>query len=115
MFEPTSLAKLAWFECIHVVLVFIEKNILNVLVVLSAVTVSSEKLILKFIIVEPSGYLACLIISMMSLKMLRHSFCEPAKQYQIFLIAYLFHKFDSSGYSFFIESETILLGMYFLK
>ena len=97
VFEPSSLAKLAWFERIHVALTFFEKNVLNMLVILSSITVSSDDLLLKFNLVDPHGLIACLVISAMSLKLVRHSFCEPSKQYKIFLIAFLFNKFDSSS------------------
>jgi hypothetical protein len=99
VFEPNSLAKLTWYECVHVVLIFLEKNCLNILVILSSITMSGDQILLKFESFDGGhGFIACLVISIISLKLMRHSFCEPAKQYQIFLIAYLFNKFDS--YSF---------------
>jgi len=105
MFEPTALASLRWFEVVHVLLIFIEKNILNVLVLLSSITVSSDSILLKFEPIDPSGFIACLVISMVSMKLLRHSFCEPAKQYKIFLLALLFNRFDSN-------KETILIDLF---
>ena len=114
-FEPSSLAKLVWFEYAYVGLTFIEKNCLNVLVILSAVTMSSDKILLKFSAIDSSGFLACVLISMCSVKLIRYSFCEPAKQYQIFFVAYLFHKFDSNGHSLFPDSETILFDLFFIS
>jgi hypothetical protein len=52
---------------------------------------------------------------MCSVKLIRYSFCEPAKQYQIFFVAYLFHKFDSNGHSLFPDSETILFDLFFIS
>jgi len=109
MFEPTALAHLKWFESIHVMLMFIEKNVLNILVILSAITLSSDSILLKFEHLDTNGFLACFVISCVSMKLLRHSFCEPAKQYQIFIIAYLFNKFDSA------HTETILFDLFFVS
>lgn len=115
VFEPNSLAKLVWFEYAYVGLTFIEKNCLNVLVVFSAVTLSADKILLKFAPLDPSGCVACSLISMCAVKLMRHSFCEPAKQYQIFFIAYLFHKFDSNGHSFFSDAETLLFDLFVIS
>jgi hypothetical protein len=128
VFEPNYLAKMEVFEIIHVGLTFFEKNILNVLVILSSITSSSDAILLKYEPIDPKGYLACLIISVLSLKLLRNSYCNPAKQYQIFFIAYLFNKFDSN--SFYIlkntsheqkislnenSSETILIDLFLIS
>jgi hypothetical protein len=94
-FEPRSLARLDWFEALHLILVFIEKNVLNVLVILCCLTASSDYILLKFNWLDPSGYLACVIISALAMKLLRFSFCEPSKQYKIFMVAFLFNKYDS--------------------
>lgn len=115
VFEPNSLAKLVWFEYAYVGLTFLEKNCLNVLVVFSAVTLSANKILLKFAPLDPSGFVACSLISMCAVKLMRHSFCEPAKQYQIFFIAYLFHKFDSNGHSFFPDAETLLFDLFVIS
>lgn len=111
-FEPSSLAELTWFEYVHVVSIFVEKNCLNVLVVLSAVTVSSDQMLVKLADVDSSGLVACSLVSMIGLKLIRHSMCEPQKQYRIFFVAYLFHKFDASGLGLFAGDETILMDLF---
>jgi hypothetical protein len=92
-----------------VALTFVEKNCLHVLVILNSVTVSSDKLLLKLSKLDASGVLACSVISLAGLKLLRHSYCEPLKQYRLFFFAYLFHKFDTSSG---LMSETILIDLF---
>ena len=96
MYEPNRLARLECFECLHVVLIALEKNIFNVLVVLSAVTASSDRLLAKYQPIDGSfGFVACFLVSMLALKLTRSSFAQPARHYQIFLVAYLLHRFDT--------------------
>ena len=112
LFEPNSLAKLAPYESVHVILTFIEKNVLNVLLILSTLTLSADDLLTKFASVDPRGFFAALVICAMSLKLLRNSFCEPVKQYKVYIVAFLFHKFDSAALN---ESESFLLDLFIVS
>ena len=114
VFEPSYLAKLEWFEVVHLCSTFAEKNILHVLVLLSSLTSSSDSILLKYHSVDSRGFLACVIISVMALKLVRNSFCEPSRQYQVFLVAYLFNKFDASSYGL-GSSEAILFDLFFVS
>jgi len=109
LFEPSSLAALTWFEVVHVFLTFFEKNCLNLLVILNSITVSSNKILLKFDKLDSTATLACCVISLTGLKLMRSSFCEPLKQYRVFFVAYLFHKFDTHSE---LLSETILIDLF---
>lgn len=126
VFEPNYLAKMEYFEVIHVGLTFFEKNVLNVLVILSSITLSSDAILLKYESIDPKGFLSCLIITVISMKLLRNSYCNPAKQYQIFFIAYLFNKFDSKSFNILHHndlnissnknaSETILFDLFLIS
>lgn len=110
VFEPNYLARLEVIEVIQLLLMFVEKNIVHVLLILNSITVSSDRILGKYKPVDSSGgYLACTIITMFSLKLVRSSFCEPCKQYKVYLIAYLFHKFDGRS----LLDETILFDLFF--
>ena len=113
IFEPNYLAKLEKFEACHLVLTFAEKNILNVLLILSATTLSSDKLLTKYILVDQYGFVSCLMITVFALKLLRNSFCEPSKQYYLYLLAYLFNKFDAS--TKLENNETILFNLFIIS
>jgi hypothetical protein len=117
-YEPNYLARLESFECVHVALSFVEKNALNVLLLLSSLTLSSDRIFAKYVAIETvtGTVVACLIITLFSLKLIRTSFCEPSKQYQIYLVAYLFNKFDvhsiTSGGG---DGETILFDLFLIS
>lgn len=95
-------------------LTFIEKNIIHVLLVLSAVTMSADRLMNKYRAVDSSGFVACVIITMFAIKLLRASFCEPSKQYTLYLLAFLFHTFDARLVDP-AHAETILFDLFLLS
>lgn len=111
LFEPNFLAKLECYEYIHVMLTFLEKNILNVLLIISVLTNSSDSLLNKFESVDQSGLLACVFITILSMKLLRCNYTEPQRQYKIFLITFLFVKFDSF---YFEHQESLLVNMFLI-
>jgi hypothetical protein len=73
---------------------FFEKNIFHVLVLLSTMTICVDNLFVKFGSVDSNGFLTCFLITILSTKLIRYSYCEPSKQYQLYLVAFLFNKFD---------------------
>ena len=75
IFELNYLAKLEVFETCQHVPPFAEKNILHVLLALSAITMSSDKLVAKYKLVDQTGYVACMVITVLAFKLLRWSFC----------------------------------------
>lgn len=83
---------------------------LNVLVVLSALTLSSEPILAKYKAIDGSGLVACVLMTIMAVKLLRWSFCEPSVQYGVYAVAYLFNKFDS--WSVGKASEPILVDLF---
>ena len=93
-FEPNALAKLCWYERLHVYMNFFEKNILHLLVLLSTMTICIDNLFIKFGPIDTNGFLTCFLITILSTKLIRYSYCEPSKQYQLYLVAFLFNKFD---------------------
>jgi hypothetical protein len=54
--------------------------------------------------------LACISLSVISLKLVRYAFCQPPKQYQLYLCAFLFQNFD-----FKINTECHLVNVYVLS
>lgn len=82
---------------------------------------SSDHIMSKYRSVDSSGFVSCLIITTFALKLLRSSFCEPSKQYALYLLAYLFHKFDArlvgnvSGANGSNLSETILFDLFIIS
>jgi hypothetical protein len=98
LFEPNYLAKLEYYEWIHVGAIFLSKNLLHTLIWLTCMTSSVDAIIqMSFlnINVNDSNYnlfkyvCACLLMTLLSLKLVRDSFCEPSKQYKLLVIAYL--------------------------
>ena len=93
-FEPSALAELCWYERIHVYINFFEKNIFHILVLLSTMTICVDSLLSKLGTIDTNGFPTCLLITILSTKLIRYSYCEPSKQYQLYLVAFLFNKFD---------------------
>jgi hypothetical protein len=119
-FEANKLAHLTYFERFHFTIIFVEKNILNILLFLSVITTSTPQIIIKFSSIDPTHKLAAIIITIFSLKLIRHSFCEPSKQYKIFFISFLFNRIEL--FSIFAnetkptidQGETILFNLFFV-
>lgn len=104
LFEPNYLAKLEYYEWIHVGAIFMSKNLLHTLIWLTCMTSSVDALIqASFLNINDneSNYnlfkyvCACLLMTLLSLKLVRDSFCEPSKQYKLLLIAYLLNQTTS--------------------
>ena len=51
-----------------------------------------------------------LLITILSTKLIRYSYCEPSKQYQLYLIAFLFNKFDIAS----TDTHCILIDLYII-
>lgn len=99
----------------QLILTFAEKNILNVLVIVSATTLSCDRLLAKYKPVDTSGLVSCALITLFALKLLRTSFCEPSKQYFLYLVAYLYHNFDAHIVNTTDASETILFDLFVIS
>ncbi|RNA15810.1 pecanex 1 isoform X3 [Brachionus plicatilis] len=111
LFEPSFLAKLECYESAHVLLTFVEKNILNVLLIISVVTTSSDALLSKFGCVDKTGLAASVFITILGTKLLRSNYTQPQRQYKIFIVTFLFTKFDAH---YFEHKETTLVNMFLI-
>ena len=111
LFEPNFLANLECYESTHLILTFVEKNILNVLLIISVVTNSSDSLLDKFGCVDKSGLVASVFITILGTKLLRCNYTEPQRQYKTFIVTFLFVKFDSI---YFECKETVLVTMFLI-
>ena len=56
------------------------------------------------------NFTTCLLITILSTKLIRYSYCEPSKQYQLYLIAFLFNKFDIAS----TDTHCILIDLYII-
>ncbi|XP_023483789.1 pecanex-like protein 1 isoform X10 [Equus przewalskii] len=106
-YEVRNAATMMWFEKLHVWLLFVEKNIIYPLVVLSELSNSAET------IASPKKLdteLGALMITIAGLKLLRSSFSSPTYQYVTVIFTVLFFKIDYEAFS-----ETMLLDLFFMS
>nr|XP_008523660.1 PREDICTED: pecanex-like protein 1 isoform X6 [Equus przewalskii] len=106
-YEVRNAATVMWFEKLHVWLLFVEKNIIYPLVVLSELSNSAET------IASPKKLdteLGALMITIAGLKLLRSSFSSPTYQYVTVIFTVLFFKIDYEAFS-----ETMLLDLFFMS
>ncbi|XP_058651540.1 pecanex-like protein 1 isoform X1 [Onychostoma macrolepis] len=106
-FEIRGAAHVMWFECTHVWLLFVEKNILYPLVVLNELSGSAQELASPRKLNTEVG---ALVITIAGLKLLRCSFSSPTYQYVTVLFTVLFFTFDYQQFS-----ETLLLDLFVMS
>lgn len=73
-------SKIFWYEKFYTVVNFIIKNIINPLYILGVLSVDFEKLIVKF---------GPIVVTLFAVKLLRTSYCQPYRQYKVYLVALL--------------------------
>jgi hypothetical protein len=60
-------------------------------------------------------FLVCLLMALLSLKLVRDSFCEPNKQYKILLIAYLLNPSNDNSHKRIILIDLYLISIFMSK
>lgn len=100
-FEVVEPAKVVWFERAYVWLCSLERNVLVPLVVLSALTVDSPRLVEKFGL-EP----ATLLVVVCGMKTLRAAYADASYTYLVLLFTLLLFRLDWAA-----ASETALVDL----
>ncbi|KAA0718171.1 Pecanex-like protein 1 [Triplophysa tibetana] len=106
-FEIRGAAHVMWFERAHVLLLFVEKNILYPLVVLNELSGGAQELASPRKLNTEFG---ALMITVAGLKLLRSSFSSSTYQYVTVLFTVLFFTFDYKQFS-----ETLLLDLFIMS
>jgi len=89
-FEVTRAARLMWYERALLYAESIEKNLLNVLFVITEITRDSHEMVQLY-----GNFLGTLLIVLIASKLVRSGHNTPHTQYIIYLFAYLFVTYDA--------------------
>ncbi|XP_043237692.1 pecanex-like protein 1 isoform X2 [Amphibalanus amphitrite] len=101
-FEVTEPARITWFERLYVWLCSLERNVLYPLVVLSALTVESPRLVDKF-----GLEWATLLVVVCGLKCLRAAYTDTSYTYLVLVFTLLLFRMDWAA-----ASETMLVDLF---